>query len=273
MNTLNYFVASYKLSHDILGSDYDQKYLQMGIDCLKQLRAWKMMDFAEKWAHCDIQTSPDGSKWAHLPADYRRYLWVGQCCGNNGSGFGGNFVSFDLNNDLCEIAPWDGCSCSGDSQVATVQSACCGGGNDAQFNGTLYWGNGAGEPYSYSYNIGSYAVGPVNIRGTFKMDTANNRILFDRCVNHAVIKYEGDFLTGMGNCFIPPGIEDNMIIQNYMEWRSRCISPDANLRREANQYWTMFFQSVRDYNSQRNALNKDEWLTLIRRFTYMGVKS
>lgn len=269
MNTLNYFVASYKLSHDILGSDYDQKYLQWAIDCLKWLRAKKMMDYAEKWVTLDIQTSADGSKWAHRPADYRKYLWVGHCRREGG----GNFVSFDLNNDLCEIAPWDSCACSGDSQVATVQSACCGGGNDAQFNGTLYWGNGAGQPYSYSYNIGSYAVGPVSIRGTFKMDDANNRILFDRCVDHAAMKYEGDFLTGMGNCFIPPGIEDNMIVQNWMEWASRFYSPDARMKSEANQYWTVFFQSVRDYNSQRNSLNKDEWLTLIRRFTYMGVKA
>lgn len=273
MNTLNYFVQHYKLSHDIISSDYDMKYMQWAIDCLKWCRAKKMMDFAEKWAHLDIQTAPDGSKWAHRPSDYRRYLWVGQCCSSNGSGQGGNFISFDLNNDLCEIAPWDSCSCSGDSQIATVQSACCGGGNDAQFNGTLYWGNGAGEPYSYSYNIGSYAVGPTNIRGTFKMDDANNRILFDRCVDRAVIKYEGDFLSSMGNCYVPPGLEDNGCIINYMEWASRNFSPDARLKAEANQYWTVFFQSIRDYNSQRNSLNKDSWLTLIRRFVYMGTKS
>lgn len=278
MNTINYFVQAYKLSHDEVEGGNDQKYLQWAIDCLKKLRALKMLDNAQKWCHFDIQTSPDGEKWAHLPKDYRRYLWIGQqqCASQDGNGnwYGrGNFVSFDLSNDLCDIAPWDSCACNAEMNMNTVQSCCNGGGGSGQWDGGLYFGYGGGEPYSYSYSMGSYAIGPGNVPHVFKIDTANNIIRFDRCVYHACMKYEGDFLTGMGNCFIPPGIEDNMIIQHWMEWRSKIISPDRIMRSEADTAWRNCFQGIRDYNSQRNALNYSEWLDDIRRFTYQGVKA
>ena len=271
MKTLNYYIAAYKLSHEISSSEQDQKLLQWAIDCLKWCRAKKMMDFAQKWAHIDIQTTGNGEKWGYLPRDYRRYLWVGSCQNRNGEGLGGNFISYDLNNDLCDIPPWECCACDGDMNQATVQSCCNGGGGE--FDGGLYWGYGGGEPYSYSYSMGSYAIGPTNIKGTFKIDTANNIIRFDKCVNKCVIKYEGDFLSNIGNCFVPSGLEDNGCIGHWMEWCMKRFSPDANLKREAMGEYNLFFSSIRDYNSQRNALNRDEWLTLIRRFTYLGVKS
>src|ERR1017187_6556688 len=178
MNTLNYFVQHYKQGRREIDSSADELYLQRAVDCLKKLRALKMMDNAVKWVPLHVQTSPEGEKWAYYPSDYRSYNWVG-CCHN------GKFVNFDLNNDLCMIAPWDKCACDGEAQQ-TIVTGCCNGANGNGNIGAAWWGSlfGSAEPWSYSYSVGSYAVGPGDggRAGTFRMDDANQIIRFDKCV-------------------------------------------------------------------------------------------
>ncbi len=130
-----------------------------------------------------------------------------------------------------------------------------------------------GEPYSYSYSAGSYGIGPGFYGGGYKLDEARQIIFFDNCVHAqtANLVYFGDFMTDSGNALVP----DNMveIIIYWLEFQKKRFSPDARLRSEAPAARNSWFQSVRDYNSANQKLNKAEWLKLFRKLSYMGVKA
>ena len=261
MVNLNYIVENYRLSNGIASTQYDQQFLQWGIAGLKKMKQLGLYSECVKAVEIVIDKE---NNTASLPKDYDvdSLIRMGVCRQ-------GIFIQFDLNDYLCtpdEI----GCKCTSGEVVALNINSCCNGGGEG-FPSWVY--PIYGQPYSYSYSVNNYAVGAGFYHGGYKIDYAKRLIVFDKCVHveTCVLEYFGSVTDDAGNALISEGMEE--VLMNYIHYCRCRFSPDMNMKSEAPSAKSTWFQSVRDLNSNQQALTKFHWLDLIRRYTYQGVKS
>jgi len=292
MKSLSFVLQEFKLYEGLVSSEHDQQFIQWMVAGLRKLRQMGQYDMAMKSVMLPINWGPEEPTslqnfttqqdeidsgaapsvtlstrlvgTANLPQDFESLVQIGLCRG-------GRFINLDRNNALC--AP-DECPCKyNEEQIAGIMAACCDG-----TNATGAWPFWAypmwGEPYSWSYSSGSYGQGPGFYNGGYKIEMNKQRILFDQCVKSATVQlvYFGDFMTDTGNALVPDDFVEILIAwMDYMRCR---FSPDPMRRREEPGKRNTWYQAVRDYNSINNqSMNRDAWLKLFRRLSYMGVKA
>lgn len=261
MKNINYVVQNYRLSNGIVSTQYDQQFLQWAVNGLKKMKQLGLFQEVVKAVELPVNLE---KHTANLPNDFDAdsLIRMGVC--RNGV-----FIQFDLNDYLCLPQDKD-CACATDEQISAGINACCDGGGEG-FPTWVY--PIYGQPYSYSYTVNNYAVGPGFRHGGYKIDYAKRQIQFDRCVtvDTVIIEYFGDVTDDAGNTIISEGMEEVLI--NWIHYCRCRFSPDASMRREQVSAKSTWYQSVRDLNSNQQALNKYQWLELMRRFCYQGVKS
>jgi len=270
MKNLNYCLERVKLNLSIVGTQHDQQLLQWLIDGYQKLNELEIVSASVKVAELPIVNHK-----ATLPRDYQDYLRIGVCVN-------GRFINFDKNDSLC--LPMDNkneCPCSGE-EIQDFITGCCNtnpasagtvDGNIGLGSVAGWWFPTYGQPYSYSYSMGSYAIGPGFYHGGYKIDLHSQQILFDQCVciDHCVLEYFGDFMNDMGNAYVPENMVQCLI--NYVNWQRAIWSPDAMVQRQTQANHSRWYQSVRDIVSKQQKMTKNEWVDLIREYTYQGVKA
>lgn len=259
MVNLNYICELYRLSNGIVSTQYDQSFIQWQVACLKKMKQMGLVDEIVKAVELVIDKEHNT---ATLPQDYDTdsLIKMGVC--RNGT-----FIQFDKNDGLC-LPNEKPCACPSSEDIQTNIESCCNGSGMVVWAYPIY-----SQPYSYSYTVNNYAIGPGFYSGGYKIDYAQRLIKFDRCVtvDTCILEYFGNVTTDAGNAIVNEGMEEVLI--NYIHY-SRCrFSPDANMRREAASAKSTWYQSVRDLNSKQQSLDKKHWLDLMRRTTYMGVKA
>jgi hypothetical protein len=262
MKNLNYLADYYRLSNGIVSTQYDQQFIQW---CVAGLKKMKQMGLYAECVKAVELTIDKKNNTASLPSDYDvdSLIKMGVCKD-------GIFIQFDKNDYLCtpdEI----GCKCPSSTDIAVNMNSCCGGGGEGypSWIYPIY-----GQPYSFSYTVNNYAIGPGFYHGGYKIDYAKRLIVFDKCitVDSCIIEYFGSITDDAGNAIISEAMEEVLI--NYIHYCRCRFSPEVGMRqREAPSAKMTWYQSVRDLNSSQQAISKFHWLDLMRRYTYQGVKS
>ncbi len=258
MKSLSYILQNYKSNHGIVSSDFDRQFLQWLVGGMKQLRTnFKLLTTCVKDAEIPII-----NHIAQLPQDCVRPLRVGTCCN-------GVWLYFIQVEDLC--VPTESCPC--DSSQVNQQINCC----VNQADGQQEWIYPTyGQPYSYSYQNGSYFIGPSHGRQVvYTYDEKTNTIIFDRCLNLQSFRltYIGDFMTDMGNALVPERIADLQVLENFAEYQRKVYSPNPTIQKGSATAYQVFYQSVRDAFSDKSSIDYWTWLALIRDHTYLGVRA
>lgn len=256
MKNLNYIVERVRLAMNIGTTQYDQQFLQWAIDGYRKLNELELIQATVKSVKLPVTNNK-----ANLPTDYQDYLRIGICCN-------GILINFDKNDDLCLTSETPSCPCSDEEIEGCISNACNGTGGD------IGWGYPmVGQPYSFSYTVGSYGIGPGFYHGGYKLDLAKGQIIFDRCVSaeEVVLEYFGDILNDAGNALILDSHTQCLV--NYVNWQRHLWSPDAMLQRSERTRWNTWYTSLLDINSKLQKMNKHEWVQLFRAYTYMGTKS
>lgn len=257
---LNYVVENYRLSNGIVGTQYDQQYLQWAISGLKKLKQLGLVQEIVKAVELTIDKE---NNTANLPEDFdtNSFIRMGIC--RNGV-----FINFDKNDALC-LPEEKICPCEPEHIQAQINACCNGGGTDFP----LWVYPIYGQPYSYSYTVGSYAIGPSFYHGGYKIDYAKRKIVFDACVtvDTCIIEYFGSVVGDMGNALISEALEE--VLFNYIHWCRCRFAIDQSISRQQQQAYSTYYQSVRDLNSSQQALTKHDWVALMRRYVYQGVKA
>ena len=215
--------------------------------------------------------------WCYLPKDYHQYLRIGFMCN-------GTLINLDKNDDIGLQPGYAGVlggrpnPCNSE-EISKIIANCCelGGGNigSAGVPGLDNWYYPiTGEPNSYSYTMGSYAIGPGMYHGGYKILPERGIIVFDPCVpmDYIIMEYTGDILNDSGNCLVPPSVEDNMILQLWVPYIEKVFDDKAN-ENAINAAYRRWYQAVIDCNSNIQAFNKHEWIKLIRSYCYAGTKA
>lgn len=257
MRNLNFIVENYRLSSGFVGSQFDQQLLQFAINGMRKLRDLGLMKEVVKATQLTV-TNTNSRHVANMPADFNdggQMIRLGVCkCGV--------MIQYDANDQLClPNSNVESCSCTDEDINNCVNEA---GDGDA-WNFPVF-----GQPWSYSYTIGSYFVPPVNYRGGYKFDFRNRQIILDVDVDDIVLEYYGDFLNDMGNCIVPEQYIECLTL--WLDYERKYWNPDAQIRREAPSARVRWYQVVRDLNSKGQALNKHNWLNLFRSFMFQGTK-
>ncbi len=273
VKTLSYCLQRFKSNHGIIATDNDRQWLQYLIDGMGYLRTnMKMIDTCIKSVDLEVT----GGVPTPLPPDFVSPLMVGACCR-------GYLFHFDQDDELCMPAP--NCPCS-DDEIQNQITACCNNNGNASTvaigDGAAGWAWGGawlypafGQPYSYSYTNGSYAIGPGFRGGGYKIDKATNTILFSPClpVERVRLVYNGDFMNDMGNALVPQTIIDLEILEKFAEWKRRYFSPNPTVYRGAQEAYMIFYQACRDWNSNNQLLTYTSWVSLMRQYCYLQVKA
>jgi len=187
---------------------------------------------------------------------------IGFCCK-------GVFIHLDQWEDLCTPDP--GCPCNESEMQQQIQNCC---------NGMITGSEGSnwiyplfGQPYSYSYTNGSYAIGPGFSNGGYKIDKTTNTITFSPCLQPDRIRmvYIGDFMNDMGNALVPQTVADCQVLQSYADYQRKLYSPNPTLQRQWKDAYQIFYQNVRDWNTDNSILDYTTWIRLIRTQTFLGV--
>lgn len=260
MKNLNYIVERVRLAMNIGTTQYDQQFLQWAIDGYRKLNELELIQTTIKSVKLPVVDHK-----ANLPKDYQDYIRIGIC-------HNGILINFDKNDDLCLESDSPSCPCSEEEIQNGIQNACDGAfGNDGLT--TMWTFPMVGQPYSYSYTVGSYGVGPGFYHGGYKMDLAKGQIIFDRCVTceEVVLEYVGDVLNDMGNALILDSHTQCLV--NYVNWQRHLWSPDPMLQRSERTRWNTWYTSLLDINSKLQKMNKHEWVQLFRAYTYQSVKA
>lgn len=258
MHNLNYIVQNFKSSMGIVSTDHDQQLLQWSVNGMKELNTkYKMVEQAIKGRELTIENGV-----ANLPSDFVDFIRLGICVN-------GTFINFDMNDEICMVE--DACPCDAETITTTINQ-CCGGGG---ITGDLgIWNYPMlGQPFSYSYTVGSYGIGPGFYHGGYKIDKNAGVIRFDNCVQatSCILEYVGDFMTLMGNAMVTEPIERALIL--YMNAERKMWSPDQRQNNQEPGARAKYYQEVRDINSARNAMNKQAWVALWRSYCYLGLKA
>lgn len=263
VKNLVYCVQNFKMTklQGVVNTDFDQYYLQLAIEGLRKMQQFEMIDTAVKSVSLPVTNDNNNHKIVNLPQDYYDYIRIGICVD-------GIFINFDKNDSLCLDV--DNCPCATESEIVAIQNNIL----NSQDNGyPTWWYPLWGQPYSYSYTIGSYGIGPGFYHGGYKLDLAKRQIILDAYVHadEIVLEYIGDFMNDMGNALVP----DNYVqlIVKYIDWQRCEASIDPNMYRRAPSKYSQWYQEVRDCNSKNQKLTKFEWTSLFRAFTFQGVKS
>jgi hypothetical protein len=259
IKNLIYVIQDYRISVGLTSTQHDQQLLQFAIGGIKELKD------LELWATCAKAVRlPVSNRIANLPADYTdgSLIKLGVChCGT--------FIQFDTNDDLCRPTD-DSCPCDSDTIACSVAN-CVSGDTDG---GLFAWNYPIfGQPYSYSYTMGSYAIGPGYHHGGYKIDLNKQQIIFDSCVDpeYVVLEYMGDFLNDMGNALVPDNF--TQCLKLWVDYERKYYSPELSVQRTAPAARVRWYQKCRDLNSKKQKLTKAQWLNLIREFTFQGVKT
>jgi hypothetical protein len=259
---LNYLCESYRLSNGIVSTQYDQQFLQWAIDGMIKMKQMGLLPEVVKAVELPINKE---NNTADLPEDYDfdSLIRMGVC--RNGT-----FIQFDKNDTLC-LPHETGCKCPSSEDIATGIDACC---NSCGGEGFPSWAYPIyGQPYSYSYTVNNYAIGAGYYHGGYMIDYSQRLIKFDKCitVDTCVLEYFGNVTNDGGNALVSEGMREVLI--NWIHYCRCRFSPDANMRREMTSAKSTWYQSVRDFNSTQNAMDKFQWLNLIRRYVYQAPKS
>ena len=256
MVNLTYLVENYRLKSGIVGTAYDQQLLQFAIDGYKKLRDLGQVKMLAKAVALTVTDHK-----ANLPPDFIQLIRMGICrCGV--------MIQFDAMDDLC-LPHQESCACTEESVNNCFD---CAGQNNG--NSLDAWAFPVfGQPYSYSYTVGSYAIGVNNFRGGYKIDWRNNQIIFDNCVqcDTVVLEYFGDFMQPMGGAFVPENIIEPLVL--WLDYERKYWSPEPSVRREASGARMRWYQATRDLNALNQAMNKHNWIELFREFFYQSVKT
>lgn len=259
MKNLNYVLQALKLNLGVVGTEYDQQFLQWLIRGMQKLNEYELMPQSVKCVSIPVVNHK-----AVLPNDYQDYLRIGVCVN-------GRFYNFDKNDTIC--TPTDNansCPCSEDEISFTLTGEDAGNlGLDGGWFYPIY-----GQPYSYSYTVGSYAIGPGFYHGGYKINTHTQEILFDNYVqvDEVILEYFGDFMNDMGNAYVSNDAMVDVLI-NYANWQRSIWSPDASVKRDRQSNYTTYYSSLRSLNAKQQKLTKFEWVELVRKYFYQGVKS
>mgnify|MGYP006262628783 CR=1 FL=1 len=181
MKNLIYVVQDYRISIGLTSTEHDQQLLQFSIGGIKELKD------LELWGTCvKAVRLPVTNRIANLPADYTdgSLIKLGVChCGV--------FIQFDTNDDLC-IPTDNACPCDSEAISNSITNCLNVSNSDGDGGGLFAWNYPIfGQAYSYSYTMGSYAIGPSYNHGGYKIDLAKQQIVFDRCVDpeYVVLEY------------------------------------------------------------------------------------
>lgn len=255
MRNLTYIVENYSIKSGIVGTQHFQQLLQFATDGYRKLRDLGQVQILVKAVKLDIVDHK-----ANLPIDFVELIRIGVCrCGI--------MIPFDKNDALC-LPHEEKCDCTAESINNCFSCA-----SNQNAEGNSFWAFPVfGQPYSFSYSVGSYAIGPGNYSGGYKIDWHNQQIIFDHCVecDSCVLEYVGDFLNDMGNAMVPEKLIEPLV--QWMDYERKYWSPDASYRRESGNARVRWYQTVRDLNSNNNAFNKHEWVELFRSYCYQGNK-
>lgn len=256
MKNLTYIIERYRLSTGLGTTEFDQQFLQFAINGMQKLNDFGLLKQCVKSVQLDIVNHR-----ANLPADFNSLVRLGVCRQ-------GVLIAFDRNDDLC-LSNENACPCDA-VQIDTCMNDCVNG----NYDGLGFWTFPIyGQPYSYSYTAGSYAIGPGFAHGGYTIDVAKQQIVFDKCVRPewVVLEYVGDFLNDMGNAIVPNQFTE--CLTTWVDYERKYFSPDLQMQRAATGAKARWFQIVRDLNSKQQSMTAHDWTRLFREFCYMQVKA
>lgn len=250
---LIYIIENYRLSSGLVSTNFDQQLLQFAINGFRKLRDLGLVKDVVKAVELTVVNQK-----ANLPQDFKELIRMGVCkCGT--------MVQYVMNDDLClPNSNTQTCPCT-DSDIDT----CISENNGNDLNSWIF--PVYGQPYSYSYTAGSYAIGPGNYHGGYRIDYANQQIILDVNVDSIILEYYGDILNDAGNALIPESFIECLTL--WLDYERKYWSMDAQLRREAPAARVRWYSIVRQINAQNNAMNKHNWTSLFRSYCYQGTKS
>lgn len=257
IKNLTYVIQNYRLSAGIATTEFDQQLLQFAINGLRKLNELGLVQNTVKGVKLDIVNNR-----VNLPSDFVQLVRLGVC-------HQGVLIAYDRNDELC-LDNEAQCAPCGNDEI----EQCCAQYASGNTEGVGSWTFPVyGQPYSYSYTAGSYAIGPGFRHGGYKIDYHAQQIIFDKCIRptYIVLEYIGDFMNDMGNAIVPNNFIECLTL--WIEYERKYYSPDAGMRREANGARVRWYQSCRDINAKNQALTKHDWVVLFREYCYMGNKS
>jgi hypothetical protein len=263
MKNLIYCVQNFKLTklQGVVDTAHDQFFLQCAIECLRKMQQFEMIDTAVKSVRLPVTNDNNNHKTVNLPKDYYDFIRIGTC-------HNGIMINFDKNDSLCLDV--DNCPCASESEIIAIQNNIL----NSQDNGyPTWWYPLWGQPYSYSYTIGSYGIGPGFYHGGYKLDLAKQQIILDAYVHaeEIVLEYIGDFVNDMGNALVPETYVQAVV--KYIDFMRCDSSIDSKLYNRAATKYNQWYAEIRDINSKQQKLNKAQWVQLLRAYTYLGVKA
>lgn len=259
LKNLTYLVEKLRMNLGLASTQYDQQFLEWFIDGYRKMNQLELVQGTTKSVRIPVVNHR-----ANFPNDYNGMIRIGVCRG-------GTFIAFDKNDELC-FADENKCPCAAEDINESINQ-CCNGemGNDGL--STMWAFPIFGQPYSYSYTVGSYAIGPGFYHGGYIEDFNTRQFVFDNCIgiDEIVLEYTGDFLNDMGNALVTEAMIEPLM--NYADWQRCKWAMDARLNQMERTRWNTWFTSLRDYNAKVQAMTKENWLNIFRSYMFQGNKA
>lgn len=206
-----------------------------------------------------------------LPEDFVDYLRIGLCCN-------GTMINLVLNDEICLNDQYpQACDCTGEQLQNDISTLCnifnANNGNCSdcnQYGAVWYWPTyGAYYP---NFGIVNYGIGPGTYKGGYRLNREMNIIQFDSCVNaqSITLEYKSNGIKPDGNVVI----SEEMIpaLNAYIHYQRCTFSQDPMDKQQARSFKSEFVTLMDDLSHRQNALTKETYLDVIRRFSFMGVK-
>lgn len=250
-----------------VSSPHYQTFRKWAIDRYRRLNLGNLIDLSLKTKH--LAVSEDNT--ADLPEDYIDWLKIGLC-------IEGKILNFDVIDDLClpEQSTVDGCGCSSSSTDeinASILNAASGSfPNDGWAYNNPYWQNGQFVGGLFGHGAGYY-------HGGYRIDKQNWKIYFDNLINlnelgitEVVLEYRSKGIDSQGNALLEEGDLPAMIAGIHL---SRCENSRNPIDRQMVSHWKQTWGAEAKglaWRKQNNAMSKNQWLTMLRIFTYQSIK-
>lgn len=209
---------------------------------------------------------------AQLPDDFVDYLRIGVCCN-------GTMINFVQNNEICLDDALPSACCTGEDVQNDISTLCTifnqNSGNACAecnpYGGVWYWPtylNGY-----WNYGIVNYGIGPGNYNGGYRVNREMNIIQFDSCVRAQTVtmEYKSNGLKPDGNIVIREEVIP--ALNAYIHYQRCLFSQDPMDKQQARAFKSEFITLSDDVSHRLNALTKEDYLDVFRRFTFAQVKA
>lgn len=268
INSLGYVVNQVLMDLQQPASPYFERYLHFAIEGYREMNLMGLMPTIKV---VKIPVNP-ATRTAKLPDDYVEFIRIGVCCN-------GTFINFVYNQQIClQVDSMPELCCDTSQIVNNINSLCqCYNDNNQTVDCGCndYGGIWAWPSYLngyWNYGIINYGIGPGNYNGGYRIDTQHRVIRFDSCVNAQTItmEYMSNGFDHMGDAVVPEGAIP--ALNAYIHYKRTRFSRDAMDKRDSDRFKSEFITLSDDFNHREEALTKQNYLDVFRRFQFQQVK-